>query len=188
MSFALFRHDSELAGADNLARLSHRGVGSINVHVSQTILDFKSFEVQGIRHPGAVGHSHAVRTGVLVTKVVDILTTNLNDANVIDVQDCTLILFPVLHALLAINVCIKGRVSCTELRILVDEVLDRCLLVKGDSYVDLPQASQVIRKATLETVLCCLVVPVPSAANKVPVVATYITVMTDFEQYLRPVP
>ncbi len=88
----------------NVRHLDTGGAHCINVHVSQPILDFKSFEVQGIRHLGAVGHPHVVRSGVLVTKVVGMLTTNLNDANVIDMQDCKLILLSVLHALLAINV------------------------------------------------------------------------------------
>ena len=99
-----------------------------------------------------MGHPHAVGSGVRVSKLVGMLTTNLNDAHVIGVQDCSLILFPVVHALLAINVRIKGRVCCTELRLMVEEVLDRCLLVKGDSYTQIPQTPQVIRKFTLETV------------------------------------
>ena len=68
---------------------SHHGVGCINVHMSHPILDFKSFEIQVIRHVGTVGHTHVVRVGVLVSKVVDMLTRNLNDTNVIDVEGCS---------------------------------------------------------------------------------------------------
>ena len=102
-----------------------------------------------IRHLGTVGHPHEVWDGVLVTKVVGMLTTNLNDANVTGVQDCTLILFPVIYALFAINVCIKGRVCYTELRMMSDEVLGHCLLVKGDNYTELPQSPQVIHEVAL---------------------------------------
>ncbi len=49
-------------------------------------------------------HGHCI---VLVIKVVGVVTTNLNDSNVIGVQDCSLILFRVVQTLLAINVGIK---------------------------------------------------------------------------------
>ena len=82
------------------------------------------------------------------------------------------------------NVGIKGRVCSTILMMVVEEVLDHGCLVEGDSYTQLPLANQVIRKATLETVLHSLVFGVSTVANKVPVVATNITVMTDFDCYV----
>ena len=47
-------------------------------------------------------------------------------------------LFAVVHALLAINFGIEGLVCCTDLRMMVDEVLDRCFWVKGDCNTQLP--------------------------------------------------
>ena len=58
---------------------------------------------------------------MLVTKVVGVVTTDLNDADVIDVQDCALFLFPVMQALLAINTGVKGMVCSAELIIVVEE-------------------------------------------------------------------
>ena len=121
---------------------------------------------------------------MLVTKVVGVVTTNLNDVNVIDVQEYTIILFRVVQALLATNVGIEGRVCIAKLIMLEEEGLDHGCLVEGDSYTQLPLANQVIRKATLETVLHSLVFGVSTVANKVPVVATNITVMTDFDCYV----
>ena len=40
--------DTDLAGLHNLVRLSHHGVGCINVHVSESILDFKKFDANVI--------------------------------------------------------------------------------------------------------------------------------------------
>ena len=57
----VFGHDTQLTGADHFARVRKLGVGSVNVHVSQPILDFESFEVHRIRHVGTVCHPHAVR-------------------------------------------------------------------------------------------------------------------------------
>jgi hypothetical protein len=188
MSFAPFGHHSQLAGALHFARGRKLRVGSVNVHLSQPILDFKSFEVQGVCHVDTVVHPHAVRVSVLVAQVVDVVTTDLNDANVIGVQDRALFLFPVTQALLAINAGVKGRVCSAELIIVAEEGLDCAILVEGDSYTELPLATQVIRKTTLETVLHSLVVGESTATNKGQVVATYNTVMTDFHFYARPVP
>ena len=58
MSFVLLHHDTQLTGADHFARGRQLRVGSINFHVSQSMIDLKSFEVQGIRHVGVVGHPH----------------------------------------------------------------------------------------------------------------------------------
>ena len=70
----------------------------------------------------------------------------------------------------------------------VEEGLHHGCLVEGDGYTQLTLVTQVIRKATLETVLHRLVVGVSAAVNKVPVVATLSTVMPDFDFYVRPVP
>jgi hypothetical protein len=132
MSFALFGHHTQLAGAHHFARGRKLGVCSVNVHVSQPILDFKSFKVQGVCHVGTVGNPHAVRAGVLVAKVVVVVTTDLNDANVIGVQDCTLFLFPVMQASLAINAGVKGMVCSAELIIVAEEDLSGLWIVTGN--------------------------------------------------------
>ncbi len=125
---------------------------------------------------------------MLVTKVVGVVTTDLNDADVIGVQDCALFLFPVMQALLAINTGVKGMVCSAELIIVVEEGLDCGFLVSGDSYTELALVTQVIRNATLETVVRSLVVGESATANKDQVVTTYSTVMSDFHFYTRPVP
>ena len=124
----------------DLSIVVHLCVHCVNFHVSQPVLNFDFFGVQDIRHLRTVRNPQSVCPLALVTKVVDMRTTSLNDANVIHVQYKSLILLVVDHSFLVVYVGVKGHVRSTQVWIQEKIGLHLRSLVQGDTHQPLSRA------------------------------------------------
>ncbi len=109
MSLALPGHNMQLASTDCAVILDIL-VSCVDAHCFEPVLDLECFEVQGVRQLRAVSNPHAVGPLALVTQVVGMRATHLNDASVICMQQQPLVFLAVPHGLLAVYVPIKGPV------------------------------------------------------------------------------
>jgi hypothetical protein len=152
MSLALLVHDMQLASADYVS-LFDLLVSCVDAHGFEPVLDLECFEVQGVRQLRAVSNPHAVRPLALVTQVVGMRATHLDNASVICVQQQSLVLLAVRHGLLAVYVPIKGPVCRINVGIHTQIVLKSRGLVKGNEDAQLKGATQTVGKAAFRAVL-----------------------------------